>query len=158
MKNKIVVLLFGFLSICVFSAGLISQRSAVTQISGLTDDSIVILEHNNSGTKIELEVAASPAKRARGLMFIEDLKENHGMFFVFDSLENLSFWMKDTPLSLDIIFLDQDFRVVNFHKNTIPNQTETLYSSGNPARYVIELKAGWIARNSLSLSDQFTIR
>lgn len=156
MKDKrIIASVFATIAVLIFTIGLIFQNSYIRP-NYLDDNDIIALKHDKSGTQIQLAVAASSQKRADGLMFVESLNENEGMFFIFDSLEVLNFWMKNTPLSLDIIFLDQDFRVVNIHKSTIPNQTRIIYSSVYPAKYVIELESGWSERHSLSPSDSFS--
>lgn len=154
-NNKIAVAIISVLSICIFGLGLAFQNTT-NSIDLLNDKSILELKHEKSSIILKLEVANSPAKRQKGLMFVESLEENTGMFFIFDSLEDLSFWMKNTPLSLDLIYLDQNLKVVNFHKNTIPNQTEILYRSDQPAKYAIEVQSGWSDQVNLSLNDTFT--
>lgn len=106
---------------------------------------------------ITLEVARSSGKLAEGLMNRTNLSEDTGMLFIFDSSEPRQFWMKNTLISLDIIFLDADLKVVRVHQNTQPNQTSVTYPSIKSSMYVIEMQAGWAKTNSLEIGDQFSI-
>ncbi len=89
----------------------------------------------------QLELAATPAARRQGLMNRYELSDVDGMLFVWPEEDYRSFWMKNTPLSLDILFFSSELTLVSRHENTIPFSTEQL-PSGKTARYVVELKAG----------------
>lgn len=115
------------------------------------------ITHERSGEVLLLEIAKTPQERARGYMFREDIKENQGMLFIFEDEQYREFWMKNTPTSLDIIFLDSDFKVINFHKETKPNQTQETYPSKEPAMYVLETRYGFIERTDLSKGDLFIV-
>jgi len=75
------------------------------------------------------------------------------MLFVFPAEESLSFWMKDTPLPLDIIFLGADRTIVTIRENTVPF-SETSVPSDRPAQYVVEVNAGFAARHRLAPGDR----
>ncbi len=90
-------------------------------------------------TTISLEVADTPAEQQLGLMNRTNLNTNSGMIFIFPTEQLLSFWMKDTLIPLDIIFLNKDFIVQEIYTNTKPNQTSEIYSSNKLAKYVIEI-------------------
>ena len=98
------------------------------------------------GSKVEAELALTGPAQARGLMYRESLAYNAGMLFVFQSQESRTFWMKNTYISLDIVFLDGDMKVQNiFHRvpRSVPGQPEQELSKVSaPARYVLELAAG----------------
>lgn len=123
----------------------------------LTDNSTVTAQLNDSQYKLKLEVAVSDVKKATGLMYRDSIPDGTGMFFVFQSLTPLNFWMKDTPSSLDIIYLDSNLKVVTIYSNTKPNQTEELYPSILPAEYVIETRAGWAQNVGLTTDSTFTL-
>ena len=89
----------------------------------------------------QLELADTPAARQQGLMHRYELGDVDGMLFVWPEEDHRSFWMKNTPLSLDILFFSSELTLVSRHENTIPFSTVKL-PSGKTARYVIELKAG----------------
>ena len=94
---------------------------------------------------ITVEIADTPEARVRGLMGRWSLPERHGMLFIFDAPEIQRFWMHQTPLSLDMIFVDENRRILNFAESTTPMSKET-YSSRGPAKYVVEVRAGFSRR------------
>lgn|GEM_PF-3565840 len=100
-----------------------------------------------SDALFELEVADSPEERTKGLMFRESMEERHGMIFLFDDEKLRYFWMKNTLIALDMIFIDKHWRIIKVQANVPPcSETETptcrVYGSDAPAKYVIELNAG----------------
>jgi len=103
--------------------------------------------------RIDVEIAERAEDRMRGLMFREHLEEDQGMLFLFPTEEPLSFWMKDTPLPLDIIFLSAERTIVTIQKNTVPF-SEASVPSDRPARYVVEVNAGFADRHRLAPGDR----
>ncbi len=104
------------------------------------------------GIKISLEVARSETERERGLMFRNVLPENHGMIFVFDEVDQHTFWMKNTPLSLDLFYLDEALNVVGVVEGATPF-SEAGITVARPSKYVIELKAGSARALGVSVSS-----
>lgn len=88
-----------------------------------------------------LRIASTPAERQKGLMFENNLPKNEGMIFIFAGEAPLSFWMKNTPLPLDMIFLNADMLVNGVVENTTPFSTQR-YSVPEPSKYVVEVNAG----------------
>ncbi len=103
-------------------------------------------------TTIDVEIADDPAQRTQGLMFRRQMKEDQGMLFLFPYEEVQSFWMKNTVISLDIIFADENGRIVKIHENTVPLD-ENRYLSESLARYVVEVRAGFTARHGIEEGD-----
>ncbi len=103
--------------------------------------------------RIDVEIAERTADRWRGLMFREKMDENQGMLFIFPAEETLSFWMKDTPRALDIIYLNADRTIVTIRKNTVPYSEESV-PSDVPAKYVVEVNAGFADRHRLEPGDK----
>ncbi len=100
---------------------------------------------NYSGTtikKIDVAVADTEEKRSTGLMDVNELPPDKGMLFIFDDNRKRSFWMANTPLSLDIIFVNSEKEIVRIHKSTQPFSEENL-SSVLPAKFVIETNGGF---------------
>ena len=97
---------------------------------------------------VKVEIAANGAERERGLMFRRDLPQDRGMIFLFPATAEHGFWMHNTLLSLDMIFLGEDRRVVGLVANAAP-LTETLRSVGRPSRYVVEVSAGEAAAHAV---------
>lgn len=144
---SIIVVLLCFIITISTAINLNRPSTAFTQIT-----------HEKSGEVLFLEIASTPQARARGYMFRENIKKDEGMLFIFEDEEYREFWMKDTPTSLDIIFLDKEFKVINFYKETQPNQTNETYPSGKPAKYVLETRSGFVDRANVSNGDSFSIQ
>lgn len=109
---------------------------------------------------VYVDVADDPQERERGLMFRKNMEQNNGMLFIFGGSvdNNLSFWMKDTYIPLDIIFIDSDLRIVDIIEAVQPclQQQETCpsYPSKQPAKYVLEVNAGFVRQNKINVGDK----
>lgn len=99
------------------------------------------------------EVAATDRQRSQGLMFREEMAADHGMLFVFNRESEQFFWMKNTPLPLDILFISSAGRIVSIAANTTPF-SEKVIPSGKPARFVLELNAGTAANLGIAVGDE----
>jgi hypothetical protein len=95
--------------------------------------------------KFDIWVADNDPRRMRGLMFVEHLADDAGMLFIYPEPQSVAIWMKNTPLSLDILFVRADGRVHRIAENATPQSTDTIPSNG-AVLAVIELKAGTAAR------------
>jgi uncharacterized membrane protein (UPF0127 family) len=115
-------------------------QEAVHPVSGLE---IIIVKVMTAGAThgFAVELADSPAEQARGLMFRTELGDDEGMLFPSVRPQMRSFWMKNTPLPLDIIFIGPDRRILNIAANTVPYSLESVVSAG-PAIAVLELRGG----------------
>jgi uncharacterized protein len=98
---------------------------------------------------INVEIADDDAERSRGLMFRRELPERQGMLFVFPDEEEHPFWMKNTYVSLDMIFIDAGLKVVGVVANTEPLST-TSRTVGKPSKYVVEVLAGSAAKYGIT--------
>jgi uncharacterized membrane protein (UPF0127 family) len=103
-----------------------------------------------------VEWAVTPAERAKGLMFRESMALDHGMVFDFGAEQPVSFWMKNTPLSLDMIFINGDGTVASIAENTTPFSERSIPAS-EPVRYVLEVLAGTAQRISLDPGDRVSL-
>ena len=103
-------------------------------------------------SKIDVELADNEAEREQGLMYRESMDENAGMLFLMDSEEIQSFWMKNTIIPLDIIYVDSDRYIVSIHKNCKPYSLDNIRSL-KPALYVVEVNAGYCERHSVTVGD-----
>lgn len=93
-------------------------------------------------TTISVAVADEQAERSQGLMDVNNLPAQKGMLFIFEREEPLSFWMANTPLSLDIIFANSDREIVRIHHNTQPFAEKNFHSE-QPALYAVETNGGF---------------
>lgn len=99
--------------------------------------------------KFQVEIADDPRERSRGLMFRREMAKDHGMLFDFGIEEPASFWMENTYLPLDMIFIRADGTVESIAERTTPLSRRGVPSKG-PVRYVLEINGG--------LSDELNIR
>jgi uncharacterized membrane protein (UPF0127 family) len=91
---------------------------------------------------IDIEVVRQEQQIMQGLMYRPQMAENRGMLFIFPGEEERSFWMKNTYIPLDIIFVDANRKIVTIQDNTQPLSTESI-PSYKPAKYVVEVNAGF---------------
>jgi len=108
-------------------------------------------------SEIDIEIADNDAQRATGLMYRTSLKENQGMFFIFPYETEQSFWMKNTVLALDMLFVNSNNEIVKIHHNTTPF-SEQSYPSEKPAVYVVEVNAGYTNKMGIKEGDKIVIR
>lgn len=103
---------------------------------------------DNSQVSYRLEVVNTPAGRQKGLMFRKSMPKEHGMLFIFPDNADHSFYMKNTFISLDMIFVSEDKKVVGVISD-VPVLNETSRKIGKLSKYVIELNAGEAARSGI---------
>ena len=101
---------------------------------------------------VTLEVAQDDATRTRGLMYREHLVDGHGMLFVFGEVSDHAFWMKNTVIPLDMIFIGADGRIVGVHENATPLSLARI-SVGRPSKWVLEVAGGYAARAGIASGD-----
>jgi hypothetical protein len=113
--------------------------------------------HTTTGVvEVTLEVAATPEALRRGLMYRRSLPEGHGMLFVFPHEEEHTFWMKNTLIPLDMLFIGGDGRIVGIRANTTPLSTRTV-GVGQPSRWVLEVPGGYAARRGILTGDRIEL-
>ncbi len=103
--------------------------------------------------KILVEIADYPKARRKGLMFRKSMKENHGMLFIFEKSEKLSFWMKNTYIPLDIGYFDENKRLIEVHQME-PHSLEPVECS-RKALYALEMNIGWFEKKKVKAGMQF---
>ena len=111
------------------------------------------------GHRYTIEVADDDAERTRGLMFRDDMQEDRGMLFIHDRQEPQAYWMKNTKIPLDILYFDNDRKLVTQQRDVPPcslGDSCPSYPSDAPARYVLELNAGEAAQLKLENGAQMT--
>jgi uncharacterized protein len=111
------------------------------------------VEFVEATTSVEVEIAESEKARLRGLMYRKSLGEEQGMIFVFDDREVSSFWMKNTCLPLDMLFIDHDGVIVGISEN-VPTLNKNSYGVGCPSLYVLEVNAGWSRRHGVTAGQR----
>lgn len=107
--------------------------------------------------KIDIEIAEDDDSRGQGLMYRNKLLKSQGMFFIFNREQPQSFWMRNTPLSLDMLFVNKNNEIVKIHKDTTPF-SESSYASFKPAIYVVEVIAGYTDTYGIEEGDKIVWR
>jgi uncharacterized membrane protein (UPF0127 family) len=114
---------------------------------------VVILQGAGPAHRFDVQVAATPRQREKGLMFVEHLDDDAGMIFFFDRSEPLSFWMKNTLIPLDMLFIDENLVVKGIVENAEPLTTTPRRIAG-ATRFVLELNGGTSRRLGLAPGDR----
>lgn len=145
---------------CTPNAGSSSTGStgATGATTGVAEPAVRRMATLPDGFQVQLEVATDDATRAQGLMFRESLPAGRGMLFLFRESTTHPFWMKNTLIPLDMIWMDAEGRVVEIEKNVPPCQVENCPSFGGkyPSSYVLELAAGEAEKHNVTVGS--TIR
>jgi hypothetical protein len=98
---------------------------------------------------VRVEIADTEPKIERGLMYRQNLPPDDGMLFLLPVEQDWKFWMHNTLISLDMVFVKRDMTVAGVAANTEP-QTDTIRSVGIPSRFVVEVNAGWCAAHHVT--------
>lgn len=116
-------------------------------------DDIRLVVNSASGTHVfEVGVVDTPESRARGLMYVMELAPDAGMLFDFEAERTVSFWMRNTYIPLDMIFIKADGVVQNIHVNARPHDTTSIPSDG-PVQYVLEIPGGRSVELGIAAGD-----
>ena len=146
---------FDFAGLVTFGDGAVSagavEPPALDPFPGLTRSELQIVTDSGSHS-FQVWIAADDRSRTHGLMNVRALPADHGMLFLSEQPRFLSFWMKDTYLSLDLVFIGADGIVVNIARNATPHSLEPIVSTA-PAKAVLEVQAGTAARIKLMAGD-----
>ena len=102
---------------------------------------------------IDIEIADNEQKTAQGLMYRSSMPQNAGMLFMMPNEEVQGFWMRNTYIPLDMIFINSKMEIVTIHRNTTP-MLESSYISTAPALYVVEVNAGFCSKNNINEGDK----
>lgn len=118
---------------------------------------MAVIQTTGGAVEVGLEVAATPAAQQRGLMYRRSLADDQGMLFVFPTDADHAFWMKNTFIPLDLIFIAHDGRIVGIHPSATPQSTASI-AVGRPSRYVLEVPGGYTARRGIAAGDRVELR
>ncbi len=114
---------------------------------------VVLLPTGRPEVRVRVELARTQDERSRGLMFREQLEADAGMLFLYEGESVHRFWMKNTLIPLDMIFISGDLRVVGVVADAAP-QTETLRSVDRPSQFVLEVNGGFAAEHGITAGTE----
>jgi uncharacterized membrane protein (UPF0127 family) len=109
------------------------------------------------GKEVEVEIAESERTRERGLMYRKAMDDTRGMIFTFQERTNHTFWMHNTCIPLDMLFIDGDGTIVGIEENT-PTMNDSTFQVGCPSKYVLEVNAGWTRRNGVKAGQRVELQ
>lgn len=109
-------------------------------------------------TTIAIEIAETEGAITQGLMHRKSMSFNKGMLFIFPNNEERSFWMKNTIIPLDIIYINSDLEIVSIKDHTTPFSTDSVPSDGKAAQYVVEVNAGFAGKYGIKEGDSIDFK
>jgi len=153
IKRSIICICLG---VAIWSCQNQSKEQAPAQSISFTKEGEAQLLEKDSDSIIvilDIEFAISEYETQTGLMYRDSMAKNQGMLFIFDDVRLRSFYMKNTRIPLDIIYLSENLEIVSFQKNARPLDTKSLPSDA-PAKYVLEISGGLADEWGLKIGDR----
>ena len=126
--------------------------AASSQAMRLPVDPTPLIAETAAGERsFRIEIADDQSERSAGLMFRESMDDDHGMLFVFEDTRPVGFWMKNTPMPLDLLFIGQDGKI----RDILPGEpfSEAQISPREPVRFVLEFKRGTAEKAGIKNGD-----
>ena len=155
LRNTLLLLIFLGLLSCKEESKKIKQTVVTFKKEG--DLTIYKIASDSTKINLEIEIADTEFDTQTGLMYRNSMEDNQGMLFVFEDIKPRSFYMKQTRMPLDIIYADENGKIVSFQKNAKPFSEESL-PSNLPAQYVLEINAGLSDKWKLSVGDSLSYK
>lgn len=104
--------------------------------------------------EFHIAVADSPEEQELGLGNVKSMPTDAGMLFIFEKPDRYGFWMKDTLIPLDMLWIDGEKKIIHIEKNVLPDSYPKVYTPITPALYVLELNSGSVEKNNLSVGEK----
>ena len=137
----------------VLLSSLILTGCSKDETDGITSTHVTM----PSGKKVTVEIMRQTIELMKGMMFRDSLAEDHGMLFVHPKEDKIAYWMYETRIPLDIIWMDRSHKIVEVSANTPPCKTEAAqcpkYGGTEVSAYVLELNGGAAAKYGLKVGD-----
>ena len=162
MKRYIIILII--LSLAVLLYFLFIHKPAVrpsnssgnsqTEVKYRNDGQVVFISpEGDTSSTLYVEVVRDYHEHARGLMYRHNMPDSVGMLFIYQNSDYRSFWMKNTHISLDLIFISRQFKILQIHEYAIPYSEESIVST-HKAKYVVEANAGYSDEHMLQVGGK----
>jgi uncharacterized protein len=104
--------------------------------------------------KIKAELADTQKERTQGLSLRKSLEDRDGMLFVFDNEDLHGIWMKDMNFSIDILWIDEDYKIIDIKNDARPESYPEVFFPNENAKYVLEINAGFVEMNNIKIKDK----
>ena len=155
-KHSLKIVLFALLTLGVVSCKDEKNQQVLTKEIPFTKEGTLSLVRSTNDSLIatlDIEIAEGDYETATGLMYRNSMRDDQAMLFIFKRESPLSFYMKNTQFPLDIIYLNEALQIVEVHRDAKPFDPTPL-PSGRPAKYVLEVNAGLVAKWKLLPIDR----
>jgi len=129
------------------------QQAALAQAQSTLPQSDLVIQTSQGPKRLRVELADTDDSRSRGMMFRTKMAPDAGMLFDFKSEQMASFWMRNTLIPLDMLFIKADGTILNIHQRAIPRD-ETGINSTGPVRAVLEVNGGTVSRLGIKAGDR----
>jgi hypothetical protein len=126
-----------------------------TEVNFKKEGELTLFKKDSTLVTLDIEIADTEYATQTGLMYRNSMQNSQGMLFVFDEVLPRSFYMKNTKIPLDLIFIDGDRKIVSFQKNAQPFNESPL-PSNVPAKYVLEINAGLVDKLAITVGDSIS--
>jgi uncharacterized membrane protein (UPF0127 family) len=136
-------------------AEVLQQYKTAPQANFVKEGELTFITKEGKNIKIDIEIAKTDGERSQGLMYRQMMGEMQGMLFLFDKQEPQSFWMKNTFIALDILYVNEQKEIVSITKMAQP-KSESPIPSGQPAIYVVEVNGGFCDRQQIKEGDKIS--
>lgn len=143
------------LSFVVMFSGLFVSGMGIKQgidASKLGEEQLMIVNDKKEQQLFNVELALTVEQQQRGLMNREKMDDDHGMLFVYNRVQETAMWMKNTIMPLDMLFIDNDGKILSIYENARPYDEKAI-SSQFPVRATLELKGGQVAARGIKVGD-----
>ena len=117
----------------------------------------IIMELFKNNDILRLKLVNTNSQRKKGLMFVKKMSPNEGMLFDYKIDGYYSVWMKNTFISLDVLFLDNQYKIIDYVENTIPHNLDSI-SINKKSRYIVELNSGTVKRINLKKGKKLNFK
>ncbi len=151
MKASSIIVLATLIILALAAAYYLSMYA-----TGDEGNRVEFVDSNGTVTTVYVEVADTPQSLQRGLMYRTSLDEYKGMLFIFSSDAPQSFWMKNTPLPLDMVFVNSQMAIVDINHNATPYSLD-VFTSKESCKYVVEVNGGFCNEHGIGAGDQMRI-
>lgn len=155
--KRVLSLIILIIGLCTFSCKNEKKVIKQTEITFKKEGELTIHKSDSSTVILDIEIADTDFDIQTGLMYRNSMEKKQGMLFVFDNIKQRFFYMKNTQIPLDLIYIDDKKKIVSFQKNAKPFD-ETSLPSKVPAKYVLEINAGLVDEWSIAVGDSISYK
>lgn len=158
LRNLSLCFAFGMIFVVAGTAGYVwtktVQAETVSEIQKQTKLYPFGIQTRNGKLLLQVELADNPETRAMGLMWRQKLPDEQGMVFLFEQEQDVSFWMRNTLIPLDLIYIAKDGVINHIHPMARPLDETPLPSKGGPVIAVLEINGGQAAAKNIQIGDK----